>query len=332
VTSGNANWIASATRWRRDAAVDFAAIANKVEALLPKVDYAKSGRPPFSVLLMIKLLVLKQLYNLSDDQVEYQALDRATFQRFLGLKASSKIPDAKTFWAYQQVLMNAGAAPVIAEAVQQQLAVAGYVARNGQLIDATIVRAPVQHFTREEKESLERGEIPADWSPAKRAQKDLDARWTKKHGKSYFGYKAHASADVRHKVVRKVVVTDAAVHDTNHFEDLLDETNTSREVSADKGYVDGEREARLTAAGWRVKVQRKAKRGKKLGARQKGRNTRIARVRARVEHVFAGMHQMGCQLVRTIGQTRAELQITVKVAVYNLKRWTSLRKCGVAAF
>ena len=54
-----------------DASVDFVAIAKEVEALLPVVDYSKGGRPPFSVLLMVKLLVLKQLYNLSDDQVEY---------------------------------------------------------------------------------------------------------------------------------------------------------------------------------------------------------------------------------------------------------------------
>jgi len=239
------------------ARVDFAAITRRVKALLPVVDYAKGGRPPFSVLLMVKLLVLKQLYNLSDDQVEYQALDRVTFQRLLGLASSSRIP---------------------------------------------------------------------------RAQKDLDARWTKKHGKSHFGYKAHVSADVRYKLARKHAVTDASVHDTHHFEDLLDPTNTSREVSADKGYVDGEREARLTAAGWRVKVQRKAKPGRPLGERQKARNTRIAKVRARVEHVFAGLYPMGGQIVRTIGQARAEFQIVTKFAVYNMKRLTSLNKCAIAAF
>ena len=315
-----------------DQQVDFAAIADKVQALLPAVDYSKGGRPPYPVVLMVKLLVLKQLYGLSDDQVEYQALDRATFQRFLGVESARRIPDAKTFWAFQQTLMKAGGAEAIAEAVQLQLAQAGYLARNGQLIDASIVRAPVQHFSKAEKEVIERGEIPQDWSPAKRAQKDLDARWTKKHGKSYFGYKAHVNADVRHKLVRTHAVTDAAVHDTNHFEDLLDPSNTSREVSADKGYVDAAREQRLTEAGWRIKVQRKAQRGKPLGKRQKARNTTIARMRARVEHVFAGVHHMGGQIIRTIGIARAEFQITTKLAVYNLKRLVSLRKCGVVAF
>ena len=146
------------------------------------------------------------------------------------------------------------------------------------------------------------------------------------------GYKAHVSADVRYKLARKAVVTDASVHDTHHFEDRLDPSNTSREVSPDKGYVDSAREVRLTNAGWRVKVQRKAKPGKPLGARQKGRNTTIAKVRARVEHVFAGLHPMGGQMVRTIGKARAEFQITTKLAVYNLKRLASLHQCGIAGF
>jgi len=103
-----------------DASVDFKATAKAVEALLPVVDYSKGGRPPFSVLLLVKMLVLKQLYNLSDDQVEYQALDRVTFQRFLDLKSSSRVPDSKTFWAFQQTLVKAEAGPVIAEATARR--------------------------------------------------------------------------------------------------------------------------------------------------------------------------------------------------------------------
>lgn len=312
--------------------VDFVAIADRLKALLPVVDYSKGGRPPYPVVLMVKMLVLKQLQGLSDDQLEFQVLDRMTYQRFLGVESARRIPDAKTFWAFQQTLLKVGGADAIFEAVQVQLAQAGFLARNGQLIDASILRAPVQHFTKAEKQTLDRGEVPEDWSPAKRAQKDVDARWTKKHGKSYFGYKAHVNTDAKHKLVRTCAVTDAAVHDTNHFEDLLDPYNTSREVSADKGYVDAQREARLTQDGWRIRVQRKAKRGKRLSECQKARNTSIARVRARVEHVFAGLHHMGAQVVRTIGKARAEFQIKTKLAVYNLRRLTSMRKCGIAAF
>ncbi|QER43325.1 transposase, IS5 family [Acidithiobacillus caldus] len=65
-------------------------------------------------------------------------------------------------------------------------------------MDATLVPAPKQHFTRVEKEVLEQDAMPAGWKPAKRRQKDVDASWTKKHGKSYHGYKFTVSVDRKH--------------------------------------------------------------------------------------------------------------------------------------
>ncbi len=53
----------------------------------------RGGRPPFMVLLMIKLLMIKQLYNLSDDQVECQALVCVPAQRFFSPKLPSWTPD-----------------------------------------------------------------------------------------------------------------------------------------------------------------------------------------------------------------------------------------------
>ena len=42
-------------------------------------------RPPYDLILMLKILILQHLYNLSDDQMEYQVNDRISFMRFLGL-------------------------------------------------------------------------------------------------------------------------------------------------------------------------------------------------------------------------------------------------------
>lgn len=50
---------------------------------------------------MIRLLVLQQLYNLSDEALEYQVLDRSSFQRFAGLEHSGRVPDAKTLWVWR---------------------------------------------------------------------------------------------------------------------------------------------------------------------------------------------------------------------------------------
>ena len=128
------------------------------------------------------------------------------------------------------------------------LACSGFEARKGQIVDATIVRVPVQRNTRKENEAIKDGKPPVEnWSEAKKCQKDTDARWTKKRGKSYFGYKNHVEVDVKYKLIRKYKVTDAAVHDSRVFEELLDETNTSRDVYADSAYCGAPRKLdRLT--------------------------------------------------------------------------------------
>lgn len=166
----------------------------------------------------------------------------------------------------------------------------------------------------------------------KRAQKNVDAKWTKKHGKNHFGYKLHASVDKRYKVIGPVIITNVAVADTTIFEDLLDANNTSRDVYADRGYPSAQREAGLNKAGGRVHMQRKGTAKKALSATQKQRNRGIATPRARVEHVFGALAQMGGKLVRCIGIVRTTFALSIKAASYNLKRMVFLRKKGLAAF
>jgi len=313
-----------------DKYVDFAALAARIDHIAPRPSGERGGRPSFPTELMIRVLVLQELYNLSDSEVEYQLLDRFSFQRFCGLRDSSSIPDEKTVWVFRERIDKTGGADELFEAVHQQIQAHGFIARGGQIIDATLVSAPRQHFSKADKEILEQDATPADWTPAQRQQKDTEASWTKKHGKSYHGYKLSTSVDHNYKFIRKCHVSTAKEHDTNHFEQVLDPANTSRDVWADKGYEDSQREQRLQADGWRLHIQRKAKPGKPLSACQKRRNTRIARPRARVEHVFAAMIAMGGKFIRTIGLARARFGLTLKAAVYNLRRLCTLKESGVA--
>ena len=161
--------------------------------------------------------------------------------------------------------------------------------------------------------------MPADWSPVERRQKDLGATWTKKHGKSHYGFKRSISVD------RKRITDTAAVHDSQHFEGVLDEWNRSAEVSADRGYPGQEREDRLKAQGYRSHIQRKGSRNHPLSACQQRRNHRIAKIRARVEHIFAALEQMGGKRIRTIGQARADFALTMMAAVYNIRRLVFLQ-------
>ncbi len=74
----------------------------------PDRERSKGGCPPFDRLMMFKLLVLQGIYNLSDDQMEFQITDRKSFQRFLGLKISYRVPDSKTIWNYRETLVQKG--------------------------------------------------------------------------------------------------------------------------------------------------------------------------------------------------------------------------------
>lgn len=312
-----------------DELIDFGQIARDVEESLPCSDRSKGGRPSYPVELMIRILVVQERFNLSDEQMEFQLLDRLSFQRFVGLRRSSQIPDRTTIWLFRDRLVKAECLDLVFESVSRQVTAAGYVARSGQMIDATLVSAPVQHVSKREKETLEQGDVPSEWSEAKRRQKDTDARWTKKHGKSYFGYKLSTSTDRRYKLIRQIKVSSAEEHDTRHFDVVLDAGNTSRDIYADRGYADGARERLLKESGWRVHIQRKAKKGKPLSACQAKRNRRIASVRARVEHPFAAMAQMGGKLVRSIGIDRARFRLSLKAAVYNMQRLCYLKTAGV---
>lgn len=232
--------------------VDFGALAAEIDRSAPRPSRERGGRPPFPTEVMVRALVIQQLYNLSDEQMEFQLLDRLSFQRFVGLRRSSQIPDRTTFWHFRERLLAAGASEAVFEAVNRQLAKHGYIARGGQIIDASLVPVPRQRIGQEEKELIRQQATPAEWSPAKRRQKDTEATWTKKHGKSHYGYKLSASTDKHYKLIRKLKVSTARENDTRHLEDVLDTANTSRDLYGDKGYVDGEREARLKAAGWRL--------------------------------------------------------------------------------
>ena len=74
------------------------------KAVVRKENTRKGGRPSYDVVMMFKILVLIRLYNLSDDQAEYQINDRRSFMRFLGLDICDTVPDAKTIWKFRNDL------------------------------------------------------------------------------------------------------------------------------------------------------------------------------------------------------------------------------------
>jgi IS5 family transposase len=295
---------------------------------------SNAGRKPLDAVLKFKMLVLQSLYNLSDEQVEYQVRDRLSFARFLGLRLEDTVPDATSLWLFREALAKAGLIETLFAKFEQTLATNGYIARGGQIIDATIVAVPKQRNDREENKDIKAGEVPAAWKtePNKLAQKDCDARWTKKHGRSYFGYKNHINVDARYKLIRRYGVSDASVHDSREFSCLLDKTNTSRNVFADSAYRSADIEAALKVQGLKSRIHRRATRSHPLSAMQEKANRKQSQVRARIEHVFGAQQtSLGGRLVRTIGLVRAKAKIGLQNLVYNIRRMIAIERNAAAA-
>jgi len=319
------------------ARIDWEAFRSELNRVHEKDRKSQAGAKPFDVVLMFKILVLQQLNNLSDDKIEYQIRDRFSFMRFLGLQLEDRVPDAKTVWSFRDRLKDLNLVEVLFARFHEQLADQGYVARAGQIVDATFVEVPRQRNTREENAQLKAGEVPEAWdkpeAPAKRRQKDVDARWTKKNQERHYGYKNHINADQHHKLIQSYAVTAASVHDSQVFDELLDQTldkdGNKRAVYADSAYRSEAQEQRLVDTQMDSHICEKGTRGKPLTDAQKESNRIKSKVRARVEHVFGAQAAMGGHLVRTIGLQRAKVKIGLMNLVYNMMRLVQLIKSDV---
>lgn len=305
--------------------VNWESFREELESMRDEERKSNAGRKPFDAVVMFKILILQSLYNLGDDSIEYQIRDRISFMRFLGLSLGDRVPDAKTIWLYRENLGKAGLVDRMFARFDAQLRIRGYTAKRGQIIDASIVSAPKQRNTREENSGIKEGDVPEDWNEAKLRQKDTDAKWVKKNGRSYFGYKNHISIDAEHKFIRKYKVTDAAAHDSNVFEELLDMKNSSRDVYADSAYRSDEKLEMLDKKGYREHIQRKGCRHKPLTEWEKQGNHTRSRIRSRIEHVFGVQTQMaGRLIIRSIGWFRAEIKIGLRNLAYNMNRLGTL--------
>jgi len=220
---------------------------------------------------------------------------------------------------------------------------------SGQIVDATIVAAPKQRNTIEEKKAIKEGRIPDAWKdkPAKLAQKDRDARWTVKYTKAKpredgslpsvdlaiptFGYKNHVSIDRAFGLIRKWMTTDAAAHDGARLEEVLDRTNTASDVWADTAYRSAKNEEMLARRGFVSRLHRKKPAGRPMPERTRVANAQKSKVRSAIEHVFA--HQKGPMglFVRTIGMARARVKIGLVNLSYNMRRFLWLRMKYAAA-
>jgi transposase, IS5 family len=295
---------------------------------------APCGPKPWCAEVMVRVLVLKRLYNLSDEQMEYQLRDRLSFLRFVRLGLGDAVPDSRTIWLYADQLAKADGARKLFEAFNQQLAERGLLVKEGMMVDATFVEVPRQRNTREDNAKIKQGETPAEWSqqPRKRAQKDVDARWTKKNNQSFYGYKDHVKVGAKTKLIHAFSVTPASTHDSQAMAGLVSAGDCA--IHADSAYTGEAIAADLLAKGVHNYIHEKGTATTPLSEEQQRANHRKSKTRARVEHPFAFMEKsLGRIYNRCIGMVRNKYQIGMMNLCYNLCRCIQLvtgRAAGVA--
>jgi len=233
-----------------------------------------AGRKAYDVVFMFKILILQRLYSLSDEQAEYQINDRHSFQRFLGLRLGTSVPDFSTVWLFREALTKAKAIKPLFDTFGATLEKQGVITKAGAIVDASFVEVPRQRNTTEENEMIKNGKVPPDWvnQPKKLAEKDTDARWTKKNEETCYGYKNHGRADAESVVIADYKVSDASVHDSQELPNLVNAEKPAGAVFADSAYKSAKTDQSLDNLGIENFVHEKGSRNKPLNALQKELN------------------------------------------------------------
>ena len=318
--------------------VDFEGFRALLDTALAYSDGKKGGRPPYDPVAMFKVLILAAQNNVADARMEYLIRDRLSWLRFLGFDLGAPTPDANTIRLFRERLTEAQAMTTLFDAFDQQLRKGGYIAMGGQIVDATLVAAPKQCNTKEEKDAIKAGKSAAEvWpdKPAKAAQKDVDARWTVKFSKARpgadgkpqidiaipsYGYKNHIAIDRRFGFIRKAVVTHGARHDGSQLRHVVTKDNTASDVWADTAYRSKDNEKWLKSQSRVSRIHRKKPKGKPKSEALRAANRTKSKIRATVEHVFAQEKAHMGLFIRTIGIKRAEAKIMLVNLAYNMRR------------
>lgn len=289
---------------RLDAAIDWDRLAEPIRAL-PTYTNDGAGRRPWSAALMLRAVMLARWFNLSDPQLEECLRDRLSFRRFVGLSLTDATPDDTTFVRFRARLREHGLHESIFEDVVAQLDERGLLVHEGTAVDATIIERS-------------RGATPGDGGT-----RDPEASFTRKNGRTSFGYKGHTGCD-RSGLATSWAFSTAREHDGRYFDALT--AREERIVFADALYDSGARRRRLRERGVIDGIVYQRRRGQTRLPRWKAqRNALFAPPRAVVERLFATVkHLMGHRRVRYRGLERNALDFALTLAAANIRRSLSL--------
>ncbi len=288
---------------RIDGLIDWTGVA----ALVSSLHMATEGRKAYPPLTMVKVLLLQQWYGLSDPRLEEALSDTLSFRRFVGLGMQDGTPDHSTISRFRKALSERGLDAQLFDEIARQLEARGLVLKRGTLMDATIVEAQAK------KPTIAAGS-------AAKSEVDPDADWTRKGGKSYFGYKAHIAVDEGSGLIRRTLLTPARTNESSAADALI--LGDERAIYADKAYENKARRQALKQRGIKDRIMHRSHKNQaRLPYWQRRRNLLIAPIRAGVERIFGTLKRCyGYTRVRYFSLAANTTQLRLLAAAYNLRR------------
>jgi transposase, IS5 family len=304
------------------AVIDWAPLARLAAQVRP----GDQGRPPYPALAMLKALYLAGLYDLSDPGLEEALIDRVSFRLFCGFSLEEKTPDETTLLRFRHDCVAAGVLEAAFAEVNRQLEAKGLMVKKGTLMDATIIAAASARppHKRKDQAAAQAGTAAPPEADAPPVAREPGASFTRKGGKSYFGYRLHVGADEGSGLVRRLALTPAHVNESCVAEALICGDETA--VYADKGYESKARRAALKVRQIKDRIMHRSHKNQTaLPFWQKRRNELIARRRAPVERVFASLKRLyGRSRMRYCSFRHNLTDMVRAITIHNLCRAASL--------
>jgi IS5 family transposase len=216
--------------------------------------------------------------------------------------------------AGRQVHLQGRVAEALMAELDRQLGAGGFLVKEGTMIDATLIEAQAAR-PRDDRVN----EAPPQDEPAE-PRVDPDAAFTKKEGKTVYGYKAHVAVDRGSGLIRRARLTPANVHDTREADALV--MGDERAIYADMAYATHARRAALKARGIKDRIMHRPNRHHpELPRWQRRRNTLIRAARATVERTFGTLKRgYGYRQVRYFSLLANAIELQLKCFAFNLRR------------
>lgn len=237
-------------------------VKDSLEEFQPRTELSRPGNNPE---VLFKMLFIGHMQGLSDRVLVEGILDRILYRRFIGIIKDSDIPDRTALVRFRQAYFKNSKPKKLFNALFKKLKSEGMIVKAGSMLDSTIIEATGKRTGRKHR-------------------RDKYAKYTKKHGSKYFGYKLHANIDKETKLIKRIHVSSANVHDFKVIDKIISK-RTINTVYGDKGYACKVQEKIYKDQKIENKIMHKAYSSNPLSEEDEERNKKISKVRARVEHV-----------------------------------------------